>query len=101
MASKFRCTECDTEHPSFKAASRCHPGIGGVVPAGGPRYIIKEKLKNGSVWSSTTFYGDGQHARQNVIAGFTGGPRWALDADTGAFIYGLGQKGVVLTQAPE
>lgn len=40
-------------------------------------------------WVSPVFEHDARHARQNVLAGYTSGHRWAVDEDTGRVICGI------------
>lgn len=62
------------------------------------RYVIKERQRDGSVWTSPeVFEGDIRHVRQNVTQGFTSGARWAeTSADSfnpHFFLFGLNRFG--------
>ena len=62
------------------------------------RYKIVSRV-NGKLWKSGAIGArDERHVIQEVQGGwFVGTPRWAIDADTGAFIYGLDERGVPMT----
>lgn len=62
-------------------------------------YFIKELSPSSGAWTSDVHHGDDRRARQDVISGFTGTPRW-VERASGAFIYGLSKNGKELTSAP-
>lgn len=54
------------------------------------RYVLKQRAKDGSVWTSPEiFRGDYHEVKRAVVAGYLNGePRWA-ETDCGMFLYGL------------
>lgn len=71
------------------------------------RYVLKQRLKNGTVWTSPEVSeGEIRHVRQAVLAGFINGEaRWAEmsnDSETpGFFLYGLTRFGKESNSDPD
>jgi hypothetical protein len=71
------------------------------------RYVLKQRQKDGSVWTSPeVFEGDYHAVKQAVVAGFISGEaRWAETSsdslNPGFFLYGLNRFGKPVSSDPD